>query len=597
MSTEILQNQLRLPSQYRAAAELEAYLGDPRDPENTFSYKKAVELDEREEYPEESWSLLNRWGVNEYYVPVSYGGRLRSYEELFALIRIVARRDMTVGVTHLMTYVASCVVWFVGTEDQKFRLAKILKSNNQVGVGYHEKEHGNDLLACELSATKDSAGFILSGQKWVIGNPRRASTLIIFARTNPAGGPRGFTSFMFEKRELPESAYSYLPKFRTHGVRGHEVSGISFDNCPLSPGALLSTPGSALENFLKSSQVSRVIVTAICLGGVDTALRTTLRFALNRKLYGHTVFAMGPAQRVLVDAFLDLMICDCVAIAAARSLHEAPDQMSVGCAVTKYFVPTTSEQTIRNLATVLGARYYLREGHEWGIFEKILRDCAIVSVGHLSSTINLSHLTSQLLQLSEYRAKISLRDPAESYSRLKSIFSLEQPLSPFEPEKLELFNRGRDDILNGVRPALLQLHALRISAGVDFEVLEQLISLVGELIKEIETYDQSLRGSAAKQVGSFERSPEIFEFAKKHCVLHAAAACVLTWLHNRGYLGEFFSEGKWLVLCLERLMAVFHPRRLLTNAYVANLAQELVERFQKNELFSIVPLQLATAGQ
>ena len=333
---------------------------------------------------------------------------------------------MTVGVSHMMTYLGSCIVWFVGTEDQKLRLAKIVKSNDQVGIGYHEKEHGSDLLACELSATKDSVGFILSGQKWVIGNPRRASTLVIFARTNPEGGPRGFSTFMVEKRELPESAYSYLPKFRTHGIRGHEMSGISFDNCPLSPGALLSTPGSGLENLLKSSQVSRIIVTATCLGAVDTALRTTLRFALTRKLYGHTVFAMGPAQRVLVDAFLDLMICDCVAIAATRSLHEAPDQMSVGSAVTKYFVPTTSDQTIRNLATVLGARYYLREGHDWGIFEKILRDCAIISVGHLSSTINLSHLASQLLQLSEYRAKTSLRNPAESCSRLESVFSLEQ---------------------------------------------------------------------------------------------------------------------------------------------------------------------------
>lgn len=591
--SERLRKQMRLPTQYDAARELEKYLGDPLDPSNPFSYKRAVELDEREEYPEEACALLNRWGFHEYYVPVRYGGRLRSYEELCALVRVVARRDMTVGVTHLITHVASSIVWVVGTEPQKQRLAEIIKDQQQVGIGYHEKEHGNDLLACEMKATKNSSGFLLSGQKWVIGNPRRASTLVIYARTEAEGGPRGFSTFLVEKKRLPESSYSYLPKFRTHGVRGHEMSGICFDRCPLPSDALLGAPGSGLEVVLKSSQIARATVNATCLGAVDTALRTTLRFALARRLYGDVVFAIPHAQRLLVDAFLDLMICDCVAIAAARLLHEATAQMSVGSAVAKYFVPTTSEQVIRNLAIVLGARSYLREGHDWGIFEKIVRDCAITGLVHFSSTINLSHLAAQLRQLTEYRAKTRLHNSSESSSRLESVYALEKPLSPFEPENLELFNRGRDDALNGVEIALSRLHALKTNSGVAADVLENLISLACELIKEIEAHDQSLIGCAKKDGRSFDKSPEIFEFAKKHCILHAAAACLQMWLRNREALGEFFARGEWLVLCLERLMANFHPsRRSRASVYAATVAGELVLRYQENKLFSIIPLQL-----
>jgi hypothetical protein len=67
------------------------------------------------------------------------------------------------------------------------------------------------------------------------------------------------------------------------------------------------------------------------------------------------------------------------------------------------------------------------------------------------------------------------------------------------------------------------------------------------------------------------------------------------WLHNRETLGEFFAQGEWLVLCLQRLMAIFDPSRRLQaeTPYVANVARELVRRYEENRLFSIIPLQLA----
>ncbi|HEX8845590.1 MAG TPA: hypothetical protein VF791_13140, partial [Pyrinomonadaceae bacterium] len=53
----------QLPEQYSLAAALEQYLGDPSDERNPFSFAHAVELDEREQYPEQACALLDAWGL------------------------------------------------------------------------------------------------------------------------------------------------------------------------------------------------------------------------------------------------------------------------------------------------------------------------------------------------------------------------------------------------------------------------------------------------------------------------------------------------------------------------------------------------------
>jgi alkylation response protein AidB-like acyl-CoA dehydrogenase len=589
---------MQLPEQYGAAEELERFLGDPLNPEEALSFKRAVELDEREEYPEEACALLNRWGCNRFYVPVALGGRLTSYEEVYALVRAVSRRDMTVGITHLMTYIACCPAWVAGSPEQQRTLAGLLESGRQVAIGLHEKAHGNDLLACEVEATKVENGYRLSGEKWVIGNPQRGAALIIYARTASGGGPRGFSLFLLEKRNLAAASYSYLPKFKTHGVRGHEMGGIRFRDCFVPDEALLGGTGGGLEIALRSSQITRTLVNATCLGAADTALRATLDFALSRRLYGNTVFDIPHARSTLTDAFLDLFIGSCLAASATRALHVAPEQMSVIAAVIKYFIPTAVDQLIRNVSVVLGARNYLREGHWWGIFQKLVRDTPIASVGHYSSVINLSHLAGQLQQLSKHRAKAESLGGEERRQCLEAIFSLKEPLPVFDSSKLSLNGRGRDDILQSLELSLSTLRSLESSSKLETGVLEKIVALTGETVAATRLDEQTLADRVAQYGRSFYDSPEHFELARRYCLLHAAASCVHLWVYNRRLLGDYFARGEWLALALDKLLTNFRPRTIpLRHPYRENMARELLRLHDEDRLFSVVPLQLARTAE
>ncbi|HEX8145177.1 MAG TPA: acyl-CoA dehydrogenase family protein, partial [Pyrinomonadaceae bacterium] len=109
------------PAQYAAAERLEAYLGDPFDPESSLSFKRLLQLDEAELYPEDACRLLNHWHLHLYYIPIEEGGQLSSYEEVLSLIRAIARRDITCAIAHAKTYLGAAALWLAGTEKQKQR--------------------------------------------------------------------------------------------------------------------------------------------------------------------------------------------------------------------------------------------------------------------------------------------------------------------------------------------------------------------------------------------------------------------------------------------------------------------------------------------
>lgn len=520
-------------AQYRAAEALEQHLGAP-------DFAAIVALDEREEFPRADVDRLRAWGYCEHLVPEAWGGRLASMEESAALQRAVSRRDLTTAIALGQTFLGSAAVWLAGSRGQRERLAAIVRGGGLCGLALTEEEHGSDVLASEVRAEGEK----LYGRKWLINNGSSGAAWTVFARTAAEGGIGGFSLFLLE----PGAGVSHLPRLRTHGLRGADISGLILDGAPAS---LIEPAGSGMDLALKTLQLTRTGCAQFSLGAADTALRVALDFAVHRKVYGGTVADIPHALSVLAGAYLDLLACDCLAIAATRGLHAAPAQMSLWSAVTKWFVPVTCMKAMRACAEILGARHYLREGPH-AIFQKMLRDAAVVPLFDGSTAVNLDSIGVQLLRLSPERAA----PQAERDEALRRIFSLREPLAgPLDATQLELMNAGRDDLTQGVREP-------RIAAA-----LAQLAADVAAL------------GRPQK------RSAELFALAERHCVLSAAAACAHLWQHSREVLTPFFASDDGLAACIDRLLGKWPAPRAAVDS--------MLQQHRDGQAFSVVPLQLA----
>jgi hypothetical protein len=280
--------------------------------------------------------------------------------------------------------------------------------------------------------------------------------------------------------------------------------------------------------------------------------------------------------------FLDLLIGDCLTMACARAVHQTPEQMRLYSAVVKYYVPQSLEEVIERLGMVLGARHYLREEHWYGTFQKLLRDNVVLRY-HFNAALNLTTIGVHLRDLAQHRAQAAAAP--ELQTRLASVFNLDHPLAEFDPNRLSLYTRGRDDFLNGLELALEQLRQLD---------QECLVAQVERLLEQRQAADDEQREVSSRLGSDYSRSPELFEQAERYCVLEAAACCVQMWLSNRERLGEFFARGDWLVLSLERLLArLGQQKSSLPAEHEERVAEELERLFEEERLFSIVPLQLA----
>lgn len=567
---------------YRAAAALMQALGDPADEANPCAFAQQLLLDEAERFPEAAWQWLQAWGIADYFIPTTLtGGKLASFEEALALLRVIAQRDLTVAIALGQIYLGAVHVWLAGTPTQQAEVAALIRRQGIMAFALTERQHGSDILASEVTATLTPDGYLLDGEKWLINNATRAHALTVFVRTKPEGGPRGFSLLLVEKGQLAPESFQHAPKVKTHGIRGADISGIVFNAARVPEVRRIGPVGAGLEIALQGLQVTRTLCAGFSLGAADSALRTVMAFAENRQLYGESILAIPHVRQQLAGAFIDLLIVECVAVAAARGLHVVPEQFSIWSAIVKYFVPTTVEHLISDLAIVLGARYYLREGNATAVFQKILRDHAVVSLFDGSTVVNLNVLCTQLAALVADPPKAS--DP----DQLAAIFTLTMPLPPFPAQRLTLFNRGRDVVAQGI--GLAQQLLAQPQATAPAAVIEHLQRLGAELAAQYDQLSAAVQALGTRETaqGARHKDPAMIALAKHYCTLHAASACLFYWLHNRATVSTYFAEGSWLVLALDRLLGAWQPQRpALPAPYGEAALQEAIRQQQRGQHFS-----------
>ncbi|MDN3022225.1 acyl-CoA dehydrogenase [Streptomyces sp. S.PB5] len=545
--------------------ELIGLFGDPDDPANPVGRSALLAADERGELSAAGEDLLDRFGFGAEFVPTELGGRLDRLDSLVRVAREVFRRDVGLGLGYGVTsFMAAVNIWAGGSPQQRKHLAGLLLDGAKVSVAYHELAHGNDFLRNEFTARRIPGGYVLDGTKQVINNADRAAAWVLFARTDPAPGARSHSVLLTGPEDCGEGL-AFLPRYRTAGVRGCHLTGLDFRDCAIPAGALVGEEGHGAELALRSFQITRSALPGMAVGTVDTCLRTVLRFALGRRLYRGRVLDLPHAATTLTGAFTDLLLCDSLALAAARAVHLLPGQSSVTGAAVKYLVPRLLGRTAGDLSVILGARFYVREG-EHAIFGKHLRDLPVLSLGHAGSTACLATLIPQLPRLA--------RNPGPPAPN--DLFTPGGTLTPGIPyEALTLAADG--DALGGVLDAVPEVPDA-CTAALLRQLAEELAVVRAEALALPPAERTPLAGPAS------------FRLADRYAQLLAAAAAAGVW---RAASDGFLADPAWLAAALHRTAARLGLRPAPPpTGLTARVRAELLRRYDEHRSFDLYDLSL-----
>ncbi|MFD9130089.1 acyl-CoA dehydrogenase [Kitasatospora sp. NPDC059571] len=523
-------------------ARLEALFGDPARADNPLGHAALLEADEAGRLVPEGEKLLDAFGLNHEFVPAALGGRLRRVDDLVRVLRPVFRRDASLGLGYGVTsFLAAVAVWSAGSPEQRRRTADLLLGGGKLAIAYHELAHGNDFVRNEFRAEAADGGYLLHGRKEVINNAERAAGLVLFSRTSPEPGSRSHSVLLIDKAGLDPDRYDHLPRYRTVGVRGCEIGGFDFRDCPVPADALVGAAGDGVETALRSFQITRSAVPGMVLAGADTALRTVVGFAAGRRLYGRHALDIPHARAALAGAFTDLLICDSLSLAGTRAVHLLPEQTSVYAAAVKYLVPKVLNETMYDVSIVLGANSYVREG-DFGIFQKHVRDIPMTSLGHAGSAACQATIIPQLPRLAR-RSWPGGGEPAPD-----ALFRLHEDLPPLDTDRLVLA-AGQDGLVGSLLAGADRLAGPdgpdAASYGTELRALAA--GLTAELRRLQEECDQ-LRPQDRTTLAN----PHAYALADRYALVLAAAACLGVWQQQRG-TDAFLADPAWLVAALLRI--------------------------------------------
>ncbi|MFI6729732.1 acyl-CoA dehydrogenase [Streptomyces sp. R-74717] len=490
-------------------------------------------LDAREEFPADAVEVLDNAGLAASYVLTPDS----DFPALVELIRTVARRDLTVAIAHGKTFLGSMPVWVAGAPEQADRLAKRVRAGHPVCWGLTERDHGSDLLAGELTAAEEDGGWRLDGEKWLINNAGRARFGCVLARTDPVGGGRGFSLFLVDREQLPPSAWQVLPKVRTHGIQGADISGFVLHRALVPADAQIGGTGDGIGIVLKSLQLTRTACVGLSLGAVDHALRLARDFTKERELYGRRLSALPHVRRILGRAAAAALTAEAVSTLAARSVHALPGELSVTSAIAKAYVPTTVQDTLGRLAELLGVRGFLTSPPGGG-FAKLERDHRICAIFDGSTVVNRTALLTQMSRLGRL-----MRRGTADIDAVRAVADLTTPPATIDTARLTLTSATGCSLVQSLPEAFegTRAHGHPELTALAATVLEQSRQLAAELADFVPV-SGGLPSAA-------------FTLAERYERLYAASACLRLFSHNPDRpAGALAKDALWPRACLAHLL-------------------------------------------
>ena len=297
-----------------------------RDSVRIFALKElaplAAGIDRDNSFPADLWKRLGRLGLHGVTVSEEYGGSNLGYLAHIVAMEEVSRASAAVGLSY-GAHSNLCInqLHRNGTDAQKRRYLPTLVSGEHVGaLAMSEPGSGSDVLGMRLRAERRGDRYVLNGSKMWITNGADASTLIVYARTEPGAGSRGITAFIVER---PFKGLSFGAKLDKLGMRGSNTHPVFFDGCEVPEENVLGRAGEGVRVLMSGLDYERAVLSGGPLGIMAACMDVILPYVHERKQFGRSIGDFQLMQGKVADMYATWQACRALAYAVGRACDRA----------------------------------------------------------------------------------------------------------------------------------------------------------------------------------------------------------------------------------------------------------------------------------
>ncbi len=185
--------------------------------------------------------------------------------------------------------------------------------------GVTESGAGSNLFDMSTRAVKRGSDWVLSGSKAYITNYFDADVAQILAVTDPDGGRRTFTYFMFDAKEAQSRGYRLGRLYQTMFGDGY-TGEIFFDDLVLPESSILGEVGQGFDIAVMSFNYTRMRRAGMCSGWSRYLIERTLERATDRQIAGRPLGANQGIQWMIADMYVDWLQSRSLSLEVARAI-------------------------------------------------------------------------------------------------------------------------------------------------------------------------------------------------------------------------------------------------------------------------------------
>ena len=341
----------------------------------------ARETDKSNKFPMQLWQEMGEMGLLGVTVDEEYGGAGMGYLAHCVVVEEISRASASIALSY-GAHSNLCVnqIRRNGNDEQRARYLPKLISGEHIGaLAMSEPGAGSDVVGMKLHAEKRNDRYILNGNKMWITNGPDANTLVVYAKTDPAAGPRGITAFIIE-REM--AGFSSSPKLDKLGMRGSNTCELVFEDCEVPYENVLGEEGRGVNVLMSGLDYERVVLAAGPVGIMAAALDIVVPYVHEREQFGKAIGEFQLMQGKLADMYTTTNACRAYvyAVAAACDRGETTRKDAAGCIL---YAAEKATQIALEAIQCLGGNGYIND-YATG---RLLRDAKLYEIGAGTSEI------------------------------------------------------------------------------------------------------------------------------------------------------------------------------------------------------------------
>src|SRR5712671_308050 len=353
---------------------------------------RAAEIDRSNQFPRDLWPKIGALGLHGITVEEEYGGAGLGYLEHCLAVEEISRASASVGLSY-GAHSNLCVnqIRRNGSETQKRKyLPKLISGEHVGGLAMSEPEAGSDVVAMRTRAVKKGDRYVLTGSKMWITNGPEAETIVVYAKTDPAAGPRGITAFIVEKGM---KGFTPAPKLDKLGMRGSPTAELVFAECEVPEENVVGRVNDGVNVLMSGLDYERAVLAAGPLGIMQACLEAVIPYVHERKQFGQPIGEFQLMQGKLADMYTTMNACKAYAYAVGRACDDGRITRKDAAGAILYAAEKATQMALEAIQA-LGGNGYINDFPTG----RLLRDAKLYEIGAGTSEIRRMLIGRELFQ-------------------------------------------------------------------------------------------------------------------------------------------------------------------------------------------------------